>query len=107
MQTKNGGILHGVQDSSRTYYVYAHANSNLNKLANITIWKLDPKKGAVKVGENVPSEAHQENITALLLSQDQQYIISLSSSGEMRLWRHMEWTTVDLLASLVRWTQTK
>ena len=39
---------------TKTYYIYAHANNDLNKRANITIWKLDTKKGAIKVAQNVP-----------------------------------------------------
>ena len=52
------------------------------------------------MAQNVPSEAHYSNLTSLVLSQDEKYIVSLSESGEMRLWRHEGWTMVDLLASL-------
>ena len=39
-------------------------------------------------------------MTGLLFSQDQKYLITMTDKGEIRLWRHENWTMVDLLATL-------
>ena len=100
VNTKNGPISHGLQDNSGNFYVFAHCSTNTSNLVNITVWQADSKKGMVKVAENTPSEAHESNLTHLLFSKDQQYIITLSESGQLRLWQHKNFTMVDLLASL-------
>ena len=98
--TKYGPIKNGLQDKSGKYYVYDHCMTDTSSKVNITIWTTDTKKGLVKVAENVPSEAHESNLTALLFSKDEKYIISMSESGQLRLWQHKDFTVVDLLASL-------
>ena len=90
----------GLQDKTSQYYIFAHCMTNTSNLVNITIWKTDAKKGLVKVAENTPSEAHESNLTNLIFSKDQKYLISLSQSGQLRLWQHKDFTMVDLLASL-------
>lgn len=69
--TKNGAISNSVQDKTGYYFVLGHCNSPTDKRANITIWHLDDKKvGITKVAQNVPLEANEENLTALILSHD-------------------------------------
>lgn len=36
----------------------------------------------------------------MILSKDEKYIISYSLSGELKLWRHENWTMIDLMGSL-------
>lgn len=98
--TKYGPIKVGLQSKTGEYYVFGHCNTNISALVNITVWKTDEKKGMVKVAENTPSEAHESNLTAMLFSNDQKYIITLSESGQLRLWQHKDFTMIDLLASL-------
>lgn len=52
--TKNGPISHALQDKTGNYYVLAHSNTLTSKLANISIWKTDPKHGLSFVAQNVP-----------------------------------------------------
>lgn len=98
--TKNGPIRCGLQDKTGTYYAFGHSSNIFNNLVNITIWKTDPKHGLVKLAQNVAGEAHESNLTGLVLTHDEKYLISLSESGQMRLWRLENWTMVDLMASL-------
>ena len=98
--TKYGPISNGLQDKTGQYYIFSHSQTNTSNLVNITVWQTDSKKGLVKIAENTPSEAHESNLTNLLFSKDQKYIISLSQSGQLRLWQHKDFTMVDLLASL-------
>lgn len=39
-------------------------------------------------------------MTGFVLSKDEKYLVTLSQKGELKLWRHENWTMVDLLASL-------
>lgn len=56
--TKYGPIKAGIQDKTGNYYIYGHCSTSTNQFVNITLWKLDAKKGVVKIAENVPGEAH-------------------------------------------------
>ena len=98
--TKYGGIKVALQDKSGQFYIFGHSMTNTSGLVNITIWKTDEKKGLVKVAENVPGEAHESNLTSMLFCREEKYIITFSESGEIRLWRHENYTMIDLLASL-------
>lgn len=80
--SKDGGIAVGLIDKSGTHAIFAHNGNDKSKLVNITIWEIDSQKLKVnKLVSNVPGEAHESNLTQLLLSNNEKYLISFSESG--------------------------
>lgn len=68
--TKMGPIRCAVQSKSGEYYGLGHSSNIFNSLVNISIWKEDPKHGLVKIAQNVAGEAHESNLTGLVLTHD-------------------------------------
>jgi hypothetical protein len=62
--------------------VLGHDSTSTNIQSNITIWKIDEKSGNItKVTQNIPREAHEANLTALIFSKEEKFLISLSERG--------------------------
>jgi hypothetical protein len=77
--SKDGDIAFGIIDSTGTKVVFGHNGNANSKLVNITIWSYDQTKNKItKSTSNVPGESHESNLTALLLTKNQKYLVSYS-----------------------------
>ena len=65
------------------------------------MWVYDEKTLSVKkIAQSSLSQTSRDDIDHLLFSQDEKYFITGSEKGEIRLWKHENWTTVSLVSVL-------